>query len=274
METEPTCKASLETQSLIFNRAFISQTTQIASKFSRVMGEGKSYKVDMTKNPWWFILDERNSSDILKPHVFEQAWEKFEQFFLQKKEIYLFVEEPIVGLVNKEGKFWLFFEPATANKFFHKQLERPKNFSSSNITKLPHLNILPALIHEIQSIVKESDKRVMAKIKKLEEVLNMADFYLITSESKQFARNIKKVAQSLSLAEVKFLKQDINKQGISPTLLEKRIQSIFRLCMRLYVRKGDKKQEYALKKLLAPQPNIRKKALDLIENKLTADVHT
>ncbi len=272
MATELACQASLETQSDIFNRALISQTAQIASEFRSVTVEGKARKVDMTKTPWWFIIDERNSCDVLKPHVFEQAWEKFEQYFFQKREIFLFVEEAVAGLVSKEGKFWLFFETETASKFFNKQQDRPKNFSSSSITKFPYLSILPALTQEIQLIIKESDKRVMAQIKKLEEVLNMADSYLAINESRQFVQNIKKVIQSLSLAEVRFLKEDINKQGFSTTLLEKRIQSIYRLCMRLYVPKGDEKQKHALQKLLAPQPNIRKKALNLVERRLTVDV--
>ncbi len=274
MMTELTFKASLETQSEIFNRAFISQTTQIAREFRSVTGEGNTRKIDMTKSPWWFIADERTSSDVLVPHVFEQAWEKFEQYFLQKREMFLFVEEAIVGLVSKEGKFWLFFEPETASKFFLKQQDRPKNFSSSNITKFPHLDILPALTQEIGLIVKESDKRVMAQIKKLEEVLNMSDLYLTANVSKQFVQNIKKVIQSLSLAEVRFLKQDINKKGFSSTLLEKRLQSIFRLCMRLYAAKGGDTQKHALQKLLAPQTNIRKQVLNLVEKRLAADVDT
>ncbi len=272
MKTEPTCNASLETQSVIFNRALISQTAQIAAEFSRAISEGKSSKIDMTKNPWWFIANERTSSDALKSHVFEQAWDNFEQYFLQKRELFLFVEETVVGLVSKEGNFWLFFEAETASKFFHKQQDRPKNFNKSSITKFPHLNILPSLTQEIQLIIKESDKRVMAQIKKLEEVLNMADMYLTTGESGQFVQNIRKVVQSLALAEVKFLQQDINKKGISPTLLEKRIQSIYRLCMRLYVAKGGEAQKNALQKLLAPQPNIRNQALNLVENRLAADV--
>ncbi|MBT4090075.1 MAG: hypothetical protein HN580_05375 [Deltaproteobacteria bacterium] len=274
MKTELTRQASLETQSEIFNRAIISKTAQIASEYRSVTGEGKTRKVDMTKSPWWFIVDERTSSDVLMPHVFEQAWEKFEQYFLQSREIFLFVEEAIVGLVSKEGKFWLFFEPETASKFFNKQQDRPKNFSSSSITKFPHLDILPALTQEIGLIIKESDKRVMAQIKKLEEVLNMSDLYLTASVSKQFVQNIKKVIQSLSLAEVRFLKQDIIKKGFSSTLLEKRLQSIYRLCMRLYVAKGEEKQENALQKLLAQQPNIRKQALNLVERRLAADVDT
>jgi len=272
MKTEPACNASLETQSVIFNRTLISQTAQIASEFSRVISEGKSSKVDMTKSPWWFIVDERTSADLLKPHVFEQDWEKFEQYFLRKREIFLFVEETIVGLVSKEGNFWLFFKAETASEFFHRQQDRPKNFSKSKLTKFPYLNILPALTQEIQLIIKESDKRVMAQVKKLEEVLNMADFYLTTSESSQFVQNIKKVIQSLALAEVRFLQQDIDKKGFSSTLLEKRIQSIYRLCMRLYVVKGDETQKSALKTLLAPQPNIRKQALNLVANRLAADV--
>ena len=95
---------------------------------------------------------------------------------------------------------------------------------------------------------------------------------LSTSVSNQFVQNIKKVVQSLSLAEVRFLIQDIDKKGLSSTLLEKRIQSIYRLCMKLYVTKGDEKQKHALQKLLAPQPKIRKQALNLIEKKLAADV--
>jgi hypothetical protein len=273
MTIEPEFKASLETQSVIFNRSFISQTIQTASESNRVLGEGKTYKIDMSKSPWWFIVDERTSCDMLKPHVFDQAWEKFEQYFLQKKELFLFVEEPIVGLVSKEGKFWLFFEPEIASKFFHKQQERPKNFSKSSISRFPHLNILPALIQEVQLIIKESDKRVMAQIKKLEEVLDMADVYLETGEAREFLQNIKKVIQSLLLAEVRFLKQDIDKRGFSATLLEKRLQSIYRLCMRLYVPKSDEKQKSALQKLLTSQPNIRKRALILVENKLAGDVN-
>jgi hypothetical protein len=273
MKTDSTGKVSLETQSIILNRAFINHTAQIATNFSRTKSQGKTHKVDMTKTPWWFIVDERKWCDALKPHVFEQSWEEFEQYFLQKKEIFLFVEEAIVGLVSKEGKFWLFFDPETASKFFNKQQDKPKNFNGSHITKLPPLNILPALIQEIQLIIKESDKRVMAQIKTLEEVLDMADLYLTSNESNQFLGSIKKVIQSLSLAEVKFLKQDIDKQGFSSTLLEKRIQSIYRLCMRLYVVKGDESQKNALQKLLASQPNIRKQALNLIEKRLAVDVN-
>jgi hypothetical protein len=274
MEIELTYKASLETQSEIFNRALISQTAQIASEIKSVTADGKTHRVDMTKSPWWFIVDERNSSNVLKSHVFEQAWEQFEQYFLQKTELFLFVEEAVVGLVSKEGKFWLFFEPETASKFFLKQQDRPKKFGSSSITKFPHLDILPALTQEIGLIIKESDKRVMAQIKKLEEVLNMADLYLPASGSRQFVQNIKKVIQSLSLAEVRFLKEDIDKKGFSASLLEKRLQSIYRLCMRLYVPKDDEKQKQALQTLLAPQPNIRKKALNLVERRLAADVGT
>ncbi len=272
MATELSCQASLETQSEIFSRAFVSQTAQIASEVGRSMSKEKNRKVDMTKCAWWFIVDERNSSDLLKPHVFEKAWEKFEQYFLQKRELFLFVEEAIIGLVSKEGKFWLFFEPETAITFFNKQQDRPKNFSSSSISKFPHLDILPALTYEIQLIIKESDKRVMAQIKKLEEVLNMADSYLTTSSSRQFGQNIRKVIQSLSLAEVRFLEQDIDKKGFSATLLEKRIQSIYRLCMRLYASNGGDAQKQALQKLFAPQTNIRKQALKLVERRLAADV--
>jgi len=271
MKTELTGKVSLETQSEIFNRALVSHIAQIASKVGRSMSKGKSHKVDMTESPWWFIVDERTSSDALKPHIFEKDWNKFEQYFLQKREIFLFVEEPVVGLVSKEGKFWLFFEPETATQFFNKQQDRPKKFSSSSISKFPHLDILPALIYEIQLIIKESDKRVMAQIKKLEEVLGMADLYLTPSGSSQFVQNIKKIIQSLSLAEVRFLQQDVNKKGFSSTLLEKRIQSIYRLCIRLYATNGGETQKQALQTLLAPQPNIRRQALNLVERRLEAD---
>ena len=271
--TEQTCKVSLETQSVIFNRALKSQTTQTASDLSRSLSKEKGQHVDLTKSAWLFIANERDSLDILKPFIFERVWDDVENYFLEKRRLHLFVEEPIIGLVSKEGKFWLFFEPETAEKFFHKQQERPKGFNRSKITAFPFLDILPALTQEVHLILKESDKRVMAQIKKLEEVLGMADVYLTPDNTKRFVKTIKKVIQSLSLAEVKFLKQDIDKPGLSATLLEKRIRSVYRLCMRLYVSSGDEKQEHALQKLLAPQPNIRKQALNLVENKLQADIN-
>lgn len=271
MSPKPSCDASLETQSEIFNRAFIVQTSEIAARISKVFSKEKEQKVDMTDCPWMFVYDERNGVDALKQHVFEKDWENFELFFRNEKDLFLFIEEPVVGLLSSGGKFWLFFDPKIANAYFNKQQERPKNFSGSAITKFPHPQILPALTHEIQTIIKESDKRVMAQIKKLEEVLNMADFYLPPEESEQFMRNIRKVIQTLALAEIRYLKNDLQKPGLSPAVLEKRINSIYRLSSRLYARKGDEKQESALKTLLSAQPNVRRQALERVEQKLAHD---
>ena len=54
----------------------------------------------------WFVQGRRECYDLLKRHVLVEYWEIFNLFFLGNAPLYCFIEMPLVGLVNKNPKFW------------------------------------------------------------------------------------------------------------------------------------------------------------------------
>jgi len=227
--------------------------------------------VDISSSPWNFIIDNRQIADLAKPFSLDANWPSFAKFFKGEQDMFLFLEKPVMGIVTKKAKIWVFFDPKIAVAYFQRQTERPKDFSSQGIKKFPPLDLGKGLAKQLQASLSESGVKVMQQIKKIEAFYSIADQFLPAEASQAFSQAAKKLIVRLALAEVKQLQLDIVDSGSSPTLLEKRLQSIFRVCIGLYARKPEGKEKESLKTLLSPKIIVRKKALELVEARLAAD---
>ncbi|MDH5561121.1 MAG: hypothetical protein OEY59_09750 [Deltaproteobacteria bacterium] len=263
---EPSVPLSIEIQVEVLSPVLGKQIEKLAKIYTQTL------KIDLTKYHWWFISDERTKTDFEKPYVIEKGLEGFQRFFQQKKDLYYFLDLPVAGIVNKEPKFWVFFDPKLASSYFFKQGEKPEKFESSMIKKFPPQSISKILVEAIQPIFDDRGERPVLRVKKIEEILAIADNYMPEDEAKQFTETIRKILLTLSLMEINELKTDITNAGVSPTSLEKRLNAIFRICVRLYASNAVEKE--SLKKLLSPTIQIRKKALDLISMRLEKDLKT
>jgi len=237
----------------------------LASQFSQALG------IDIKSSPWNFIIDNRQIADLAKPFTLDANWPCFAQFFRGERDLLLFLEKPVMGIVNKPAKFWVFFDPKIAQAYFQRQTERPKDFSGQSIKKFPALELGKGLAKQLQGVLTESGIKVNQQIKKVEAFYTIADQFLPAEASQSFSTIAKKLIVRLALAEVKQLQLDITDAGSSPTLLEKRLQSIFRVCIRLYARRADGKEKESLKTLLSPKIIVRRKALELVGARLAAD---
>ncbi|MGK0290408.1 MAG: hypothetical protein ACI86H_001867 [bacterium] len=262
------CTVGIGSQIEIFYPLIIKETNHLAKIITKVT------KLDMMHCPWFFIFDERTNGDFSNPHVLERGWDDFVEYFLQKKHVYVFLQEPVVGIVSKKPKFWMFFDPKIAAKYFQRQTEKPKNFSADRIQKIGFIPIAGGLQTFAKEALQDKSLRVMQQIKKIEAVLAMVDFYLPEEENQSIEKELRKIIITLSLAEVRLLESDISDAGVSPTMLEKRLEAIYRMCIRLYAVRKNNKDKDALKALLSPKITIRKKALQLIEKKLVADLES
>lgn len=266
MQENPICNVGLDQQIEIVSPIIEAIKQTITTQFSH------SIKIDLSSSDWWLITDPRTRADFSKPHTLELLWEDFQAFFRKEKDLYIFLEKPILGIVHKKGTFWAFFEPKTAMSYFQRQEDRPKDFNKASIKRFPHIPLSKGLTNSIKSVIQDPDPRAMNNIKKVETILEMSDAYLPKEEASNLTKQIRKVLITLSLAEVRLLKTDITNPGVSPTMLEKRLLSIYKLCLRLYAVKNDEREQESLKKLLSPKIIIRRKALELVEQQLLKEV--
>jgi len=261
---EQSVPMTLESQVQILSPVLIKQAEKLALSITKVI------KIDLSKYHWWLISDVRTKTDFEKPYVIENALEDFQEFFQQKKDLYYFLELPVASLVKKEPKFWVFFDPKLAASYFFKQGEKPDKFESSMIKKFPKQSITQILKESIAPIFQDKGERPVNRIKKLEELLSIADAYMPKNESREFTVSIKKILSTLALLEINELLNDIHDSGVTPSLLEKRLTSVYRICVRLYASKPQEKE--TLKKMLIPKNQIRQKALELISLRLEKDL--
>ncbi len=259
------CDVPLDIQLDVFHPMLLELAKKVSDQFSQ------SIKIELSTSPWWLIADPRTKSDFLRPHTLEPSWELFQQYLIGKQELFLFLEEPILGIVHKKAQFWLFFDPRLAASYFQRQSERPKHFSKAAIKKFPPTALLHGLTLKVRSMVSDQDVKAMNSIKQLEEIIALADSFLPEEEANQFTETIRKILVLFSLSEVQALKKDITNPGVSPTLLEKRLQAIYRLCLRLYSVRQDDREREVMKKLISPKIVIRKKALEIVEKRLSKD---
>lgn len=260
------CDVPLNSQLDVFHPMLLDLAKKVTTQFSQ------SIKVDLSTSPWWLISDSRTKLDFLRPHSLEAPWGLFQQYLINKQELFLFLEEPMLGIVHKKAQFWLFFDPRLAASYFQRQSERPKNFTKAAIKKFPPIALLHGLTLKARSMAKNQDDKAMNSIKRLEETIALADAFMPVDEAAQFTQAIRKILVLFSLSEVRTLKKDITNPGVSPTLLEKRLQAIYRLCLRLYSVRQDDREREVLKKLISPKIVIRKKALEIVEQRLSKDV--
>ena len=239
---------------------------KVNRQFSQALG------IDMSSSGWSFIIDNRQLSDFQKPFVLEADWASFAEFFSGKKDLYLFLEKPVVGIVNKKAKYWVFFDPKIAQAYFQRQTERPKEFGPQAIKKFPVPNLLKSLVDQVQAITGEKAEKAMHQIKKIETFYTIADQFLPEQAAQGFSNTVKKTIIGITLKEVRQLGQDVSDPGVTPTLLEKRLQAVFRVCLRLYAKKGDDRERDSLMTLLSPKIVVRKKALELVEKRLQVDL--
>ncbi|PCI24040.1 MAG: hypothetical protein COB67_12065 [SAR324 cluster bacterium] len=260
------CDLPLESQLEVFHPMMVDVIKKVTLQFSQ------SIKVDLSSSNWWLIQDVRTKADLSRPHTLETLWQDFQQYFQQKKDLYLFFEEPILGIVAKKAQFWVFFEPRMAASYFQRQTERPKNFNRTGIKKFPPLALVPGLTQKVHALTRVKEGRAMNNLKKLEELITVADAYLPTEAAQYFTGTIRKILVLFTLTEVQLLKKDITNAGVSPLLLEKRLEAIFRVCVRLYSIKNNDQEREVLRKLVSPKIIIRRKALEVVERRLSKDV--
>lgn len=250
----------------IFNPMLVETCEGLAKQFSKALG------VDISSSGWNLIIDNRQATDFHKPFALDSDWPGFADFLAGKRDFYLFLEKPVMGIVNKKAKFWVFLDPKTAAAYFSRQQERPKDFSAQAIKKFPQPNILKGLVKQVADIVGNKEERVMNRIKEIEVFYAVADDFLPEDQAQAFSANVKRLIIRLALEEVKLLSRDITDPGVSPSMLERRLQAIFRVCLRLYARRrGDDREKESLKTLLSPKIAVRKRALELVQGRLEAD---
>ena len=262
---EETFDLSIEAQYGILNPIVVAQITRLTQAFSHKL------KVDMAESRWLFINDDRTAKDLSKPFVFDLNWAGFQAYFQCKKPLYLYVEEPVIGLATKKGNFWVFFDPKIAQAYFYRQGETPKDFKKEAIKNFPYVDIKDAMAEQVMALLKRKDEKLINLIRQAEEYIAIADFFLGEDDAVSFNGMINHIIQDLGLKEVKALRQDITNPGASPTALERRLKSIFRICLRLYGKGHDSEKE-GLKTLLSTKAIVRSKALELVEKKLANEV--
>ncbi|MDT8446809.1 MAG: hypothetical protein RRB13_07925 [bacterium] len=248
----------------IFSPILIETCEGLAKQFS------KALNIDITSSGWNLIIDNRQATDFLKPFALANDWPGFADFLAGKRDLYLFLEKPVMGIVNKKAKFWVFLDPKVAASYFQRQTERPKDFAAQAIKKFPQPNVLKGLVKQVGEIVGDTGERVMNRIKQIEVFYSVADDFMAEEAAQAFAATVKRLIVKLALDEVKLLGKDISDPGVSPSMLERRLQAIFRVCLRLYSR-GDEKEREGLKTLLSPKIAVRKKALELVQARLERD---
>ncbi|OGG94001.1 MAG: hypothetical protein A2527_09095 [Candidatus Lambdaproteobacteria bacterium RIFOXYD2_FULL_50_16] len=233
--------------------------------FSKALG------VDISSSGWNFIIDNRQAVDFYKPFTLSNDWESFDAFFKGEKDLFMYMEQPVMGIVSKPAKFWVFFDPKIAVAYFSRQTERPKDFGPAVIKKYPRPAMTGPIIRQVQDILADKSERLNNMIKKVEIYYAVADMYLPEAEAKDFQGSMKQSLLAIALAESQSLQRDITDSGVTPANLEKRLNGMFKLCMRFYGRGNDREKD-GLKVLLSPKIEHRKKALELVERRLASDL--
>ncbi|MDX2470117.1 MAG: hypothetical protein QNL04_06020 [SAR324 cluster bacterium] len=228
-------------------------------------------KIDLESSDWFFIQDNRTAKDLSKPFIFDLDWPSFQAYFQGKKKLYLYLQKPVIGLAVKKGVFWVFFDPKIAQAYFGRQQERPKDFGSPTIKPFPSVDLAKGLSKQIIELLSNKEADLVNLIRQAEEFIAVADFFLSPEEAANFNGMIRRILVDLGLKDVKMLRKDITDPGASPRLLERRLKSIFRICLRLYSKGADSKEKEGLKTLLSQKSIVRAKALEYIQSRFEAE---
>ncbi len=262
---EATFQISIEAQYSILSPILNQHCERLREAFSQVV------KMNLEGCKWTYIQNERIAKDLSKAFVFELDWANFQHYFQGKKPLYVFLEKPIIGLANKKGVFWVFFDPRLAQNYFFRQAEKPKDFSKAEIKPFPSIDLKKAFAERLGEIIRKED-RIINKIRQVEEFFAMSDHFLDSASAAIFNQVVRQLIQGLSLEEIRLLRKDITDPGASPSLLERRLKAIFRICLRLYGKNREDHEKDSLRTLLSNRSVVRAKALELVETKIAADL--
>lgn len=222
----------------------------------------------MKNASWVFVQNNRTIQDFLKPHCLESNWDLFDGYFRQEKNIYLFIEEPLQGLVHREGKFWLFFDPKVAHSYFHKHPDTHRKYHPSKIIQLPPPSLHIAFAKQIRQVLDDADEKIFNQFIRVEQYLMLGQEYLPDNAFSKIEELLTDLIRKRTRKETASLMKDILNPGVSPTMLEKRLQLLYRVMRRFYLKDPDKDQYEALKKLLQPQNDERSVGLKFVKETL------
>jgi hypothetical protein len=239
--------------------AYVDKLTQAFSQ---------SHDKDYAKAEWVLILENGHIGKLLNHHILVDAWEQMEFFLRRDGKLYSFIEEKPSGLMEFEFKFWLFFSPDTATRFFKNQIDKPKGFSKSAITSLPFLKLLEPISTKLEKLLADKETKSLTQVQKIIEILELSKWYLDKQDFTILDVQIRKGVREIILAEAESLLQSIKNPRTSSLLLEKRLKNIFKLGWRYFRSKNELESKY-YKKLLSENLEDREKGLKLTLKKVT-----
>ncbi len=241
---------------------FQAYTDKLRTAFSQTK------KKDYSEAEWFIISNNGNCGKLLKHHFLIESWDNFDLFLQRKCKLYCFIEEKAIGLVEKKYTFWVFFSPNDAGEYFKHQLEKPKNFNLDAIIAMPFIKMLDHMMEQTAIILNDKKSSVIDKVKKIFNILDLAEWYLPSDEIVQMDNHLKKEIVTLSDIEIEQLLLDIHNPGSSPIILEKRLNGLFRIGWRYFRAKNELETSY-FKKLLSEKTEEREKGLRLAKKKVS-----
>ena len=252
----------IEEQILFFGPIIEDFTGQLTRYYS------KKNKVNLTDSEWWIIANEREAGQFPKHHILELIWAEFSTFLKGQSKLFCFIEQQTSSLVSEKIKIWLFFQPALAGAFFRRQGKVPKGFGPKTIAPIPFLNLLNPFKEKVETFLNEDSGEIRSKLHNFNTLNKIGDHFLPEKDLTEFHTSNQQKVSYWALKEILLLLNDVNLKGASPTLLKKRLKSVFTISWR-YFRDNSELENKYYKKLLADVTEEQTKGLKLAKKKIS-----
>ncbi|MBT3226519.1 MAG: hypothetical protein HN580_05910 [Deltaproteobacteria bacterium] len=234
---------------------------------SLVTALSQHQKKDLSDAEWQIILNEKQAGKFLNHHYLKESWEEIERFLKQEVKLFYFLDEKQQGLVAQSFTIWVFFSPAIAAEYFNSLSEKPKNFSAQSIQPLPFPNLLDVFSTGFSEIISQDNLNNWLKIEKAVEFIQISDFFLQKDDISELSKTVRRKITKYLSPEIQQLQEDIFSAISSPTILERRLQGVLKICWRYFRAKNELESKY-YRKLLTDKPEERIKGLKLAKKKL------
>ncbi len=251
-------------EEITFFEPLIRWTSQLILRLERQNNKQEKIKDDLQ---YFYALQKGQPILIQDIYLLRDEWEPWRNYFMSKTPIYYFYEPQMRGLVNKDGRFWIFPHFDQLRQLCYREQITLNQLAPEAAKKIP-FQALPYYFHnQLRKILKDEERVYSIRTQECEKYLKLANFYLSPIQNQEvhlLARILLKVGLRREIFELVQLLED--KVLVDAAKLNKRMRAVHSVSMKYYFARAPREQRQKLDSLVGRDKGSRLYALKYLLN--------
>ena len=246
-------------EEIAFFEPLVRWTSELILRLERKNNKKEKIKDELQ---YFYALQKGKPMLIQDIYLLRDEWGPWRHYFMSKTPIYYFYEPQMRGLVNKDGRFWIFPSFEQLRQLCYREQITVNQLTPELAKKIPFQALAYYFHNQLRKLLSDEERVYSIRTQECEKYLKLANFYLSPTQTHEVhlvARILLKVGLRREIFELIQLLE--GKVLVDTSKINKRMRAVHSVSMKYYFARAEREQKQKLDSLIGRNKGSRLHAL-------------